>query len=164
MLGNPLPPLFLFCTSSPALPHSSSSLSLNTAQLSITHLPENQGWSTGLGSAHGWLPGVGRCILQHPAPVGSLPRVGRATSPPPRGWVWGWGCRGMGPTGAELAAPRCCGELLPSRATRLEFQRHECWGGAPAGPPALPWPPRQGRTAEDALHPPDAAGDGDEGV
>lgn len=65
--------------------------------------------------------------------------------PPTSGWVWGWGCRGKGSAGAGLAAPRCCGELLPSRATRLEFQRHECWEGLLRVPQPCPGPP--GRVA-----------------
>ncbi|KAM6041072.1 renin isoform 4-T4 [Theristicus caerulescens] len=72
----------------------------------------------------------------------------------PPGPVWGWRGRGSGtPPGPCWQPHGCCGELLPSRATRLDFPKQECWGvagswggvscgclGAP-GPPALPAPP-----------------------
>lgn len=90
-------------------------------------------WCVGLGLTRGWLPGGGRYLLQQPAPVGFLPRVGRGTSRllhPPGGRCGAGGAVGAGPTegGGRLAAPRR-GELLPSRATRLDFPRQECWGG-----------------------------------
>lgn len=96
-------------------------------------LPTNEP-SVGLSSAHEWLPGVGRYLLQQPAPVGSLSRVGCGASRllraphPPQGRCGSGGAVGEGPTGARLAAPRR-GELLPSRATRLDFPKAGVLGG-----------------------------------
>lgn len=135
------PFLLLFCS---ALAHllflTPLPLPLSAAQLSITCLPDYQGWSTGLGSAHCRLPGVGRCILQHPAAVGSLPRVGCTTSHPPRGWVCGRGRCGWDPREPRWqphgAAGSCCHLEPPGWSSQGRSA-----GGSPAGPPALPWPP-----------------------